>query len=52
MNEFIFGPQTLLRFHEGPLGFCIDSYLELLREQGYAQQSAALQIRLVTDFSR
>lgn len=52
MNEFTFKPRTLLRFHEGPLGFCIDSYLALLKEQGYARHSAGLQLRLIADFSR
>jgi integrase/recombinase XerD len=52
MNKFVFGPQALLRLHEGPLGFCIDSYLELLHEQGFTHKSADLRIRLVADFSR
>jgi site-specific recombinase XerD len=52
MNKFFSIPQTILRMHEGPLGFCIDSYSGLLHERGYARQSARLQIRLVADFSR
>jgi site-specific recombinase XerD len=51
MNEFVFDPQTLLRLHEGPLGFCIDSYLELLQEEGYTRRSIEVPILLVADFS-
>ena len=52
MNGFAFTPRTLLRFHEGPLGLCIDSYLAPLHEQGYSRHSAGLQVRLIADFSR
>jgi site-specific recombinase XerD len=52
MKEFVFGPKTLSRLHEGALGLYIDPYLELLHEQGFAQESAEQQIRLVADFSR
>lgn len=36
----------------GPLGTHIDDYAAELRAEGYAQQSAELQIRLVADFSQ
>jgi site-specific recombinase XerD len=52
MNEYLFGPLTLSRLHQGPLGFCLDSYLRLLREQGYVQRTADQRARLVADFSR
>jgi site-specific recombinase XerD len=52
MDRFFSRPRTLLRMREGPLGFCIDSYAALLHELGYTRESARLQIRLVSDFSR
>lgn len=52
MNLFFKNPETLLRLHEGPLGKYIDCYAAELRAEGYAQQSAELQIRLVADFSQ
>src|SRR5262249_17241133 len=52
MNPFFKNAETLLRIHEGPLAKCIDDYAAELRAEGYAQQSAELQIRLVADFSR
>lgn len=52
MDKYLFGSLTLLRLHQGPLGFCIDSYLQLLREQGYVQRTADQRARLVADFSR
>jgi site-specific recombinase XerD len=52
MNQFFKNPETRLRLHEGPLGKYIDGYAAELRAEGYAQQSAELQIRLVADFSQ
>ena len=52
MNLFFKNPETLRRMHEGPLGKYMDEYAAELRAEGYAQQSAELQIRLVADFSR
>jgi len=52
MNPFFKNPETLLRIHEGPLGTYVDDYAAELHAEGYAQQSAELQIRLVADFSR
>lgn len=52
MNEYNFGSLTLSRLHQGPLSFCIDSYLQLLHEQGYVQRTADQRARLVADFSR
>lgn len=52
MNLFFKNPETLLRMHEGSLGKYIDCYAVELRAEGYAQQSAELQIRLVADFSQ
>src|SRR5208282_1650865 len=52
MSLFFKNPETLRRMHGGPLGAYIDDYAAELRAEGYAQQSAELQIRLVADFSR
>jgi integrase/recombinase XerD len=52
MNLFFKDPETLLRMREGPLGEYIDCYAAELCAEGYAQQSAEFQIRLVTDFSQ
>lgn len=52
MDEYHFGSLTLSRLHQGPLGFCIDSYLQILHEQGFVQRTADQRARLVADFSR
>ncbi len=52
MSLFFKNPETLRRMHGGPLGAYIDDYAAELRAEGYAQQSAELQIRLVADFSQ
>lgn len=52
MNVLFKNPETLLHMHEGPLGKYIDCYAAELRAEGYAQQSAEFQIRLVADFSQ
>ncbi len=50
--KIVFGHKTLSRLHEGPLGVCIDPYLELLNEQGYSHESAEEQVRIIVGFSR
>jgi site-specific recombinase XerD len=52
MNKIVLGPRTLSKLRKAPLGSYIDSYLELLTEQGFSQQSAEEQVRLITDFNR
>ena len=52
MNQFFKNPETRLRLREGPLGKYIDGYAAEVRAEGYAQQSAELQIRLVADFNQ
>ena len=52
MEQFFEKPQTLLRFHEGPLGPHIESFVKLLTDQGYAQRSVRSYLRLVADFTR
>src|SRR3972149_11967534 len=51
-RKIVFGHKTLSRLHEGPLGLCIDPYLELLNEQGYSHESAEEQVRVIVGFSR
>lgn len=51
MNVLLKNPETLQHMHEGPLGKYIDCYAAELCAEGYAQQSAEMQIRLVADFS-
>lgn len=45
-------PGTFWRKPEGPLVPYVDSFAELLREQGFGRGSTCMQIRLVFDFSR
>lgn len=45
-------PWSLSGIPEGPLVAYIDSFTELLSEQGYSQNSAHLQTRIVADFSQ
>jgi integrase/recombinase XerD len=50
-HHFFRDPQTVQRLHEGPLGPYIDAFAAEMHAEGYAHQSAELQIRLVADFS-
>jgi integrase/recombinase XerD len=52
MNAFFKDTKTIDRMEEGPLGCYILRYAEQLQTEGYARQSARIQIRLVADFSR
>jgi len=38
--KIVIGHRTLLRLHEGLLGLCTDSHLELLNEQGFSHEQA------------
>src|SRR5712691_4311260 len=51
MNVLFKNPETVQQMHEGSLDKYIDCYAAELRTEGYAQQSAETQIRLVADFS-
>lgn len=51
-NLFFTDPTTLERLKRGPMGPYIARYAGQLVAEGYARQSARLQIRLVADFSR
>jgi integrase/recombinase XerD len=50
-HHFFRDPRTVQRLHEGPLGPYIDAFAAEMHAEGYAQQTAELQIRLVADFS-
>jgi site-specific recombinase XerD len=52
MNHATKFPGTFFRKATGPLIPYVDSFVELLREQGYGKCSSCQQIRLVFDFSR
>jgi len=52
MKLFFTDVKAVEGMEEGPLGPYIVSYAEQLRAEGYARQSACLQLRLVSDFSR
>jgi site-specific recombinase XerD len=52
MNPFYPYPQTHQHIYAGPLGPIIDVYAALLHQRGYKRQSARVQIRLISDFSR
>jgi site-specific recombinase XerD len=52
MKKIVLSYGTLSRLHDGPLGLYTDTYLELLKEQGFSQRSAKEQVRLITSFSR
>jgi site-specific recombinase XerD len=51
-HHYVQDPQAVEHLHEGPLGPYIDAYAAELCAEGYAQQSAAVQVHLVRDFSR
>jgi site-specific recombinase XerD len=50
-HHFFRDPRTVQRLHEGPLGPYIDTFAAEMHAEGYRQESAELQIRLVADFS-
>ena len=50
--KIVFDHSALSRLHEGSLGLYIDSYLELLNEQGFSHESAEEQVRVIVGFSR
>ena len=44
-------PRSVQHLHAGPLGPYLDAFAAEMHAEGYAQQTAELQIRLVADFS-
>jgi integrase/recombinase XerD len=51
MNHLFSDPHALNRLRQKPLGPYLDSFAELLREQGYTRSSARLQIQMVAAFN-
>lgn len=51
MKQLFRDPRVLTRLREKPLGPYLDSFAELLREQGYTRSSARLQIQMVAAFN-
>jgi site-specific recombinase XerD len=50
-HHFFRDPRTVQRLHEGPLGPYLDAFAAEMHAEGYTQETAELQIRLVADFS-
>jgi hypothetical protein len=50
-HHFFRDPRTVQRLHEGPLGPYLEAFAAEMHAEGYAQETAELQIRLVADFS-
>jgi integrase/recombinase XerD len=51
MERFFNDPQILRQERQGPLGAYIDEFAQRLSEQGYSQQYACRQLRLVAELS-
>jgi hypothetical protein len=51
MERFFNDPQILRRERQGPLEAYIDEFAQQLSEQGYSQQYACRQLRLVAELS-
>ena len=52
IDQFFSQPKVLKRLHFGPLDSHIDSFAQILVEQGYKTSTAKHKIRIVADFSR
>ncbi len=52
VHHFFHDPRTIRRLHEGPLGEHIDALATQLQDQGYACESARMQLRVVAELSR
>jgi hypothetical protein len=52
VQHFFLDPRTIRRLQEGPLGAYIDGLAAQLQAQGYAWQSARVQLRIVAELSR
>ena len=52
MEELFVRPRALMRMREGPLGVCIDSFIDSLAAKGYSRDSRRRAAWLVGDFSR
>ena len=51
VEHFFIRSRTIRRFHDGPLGECIDRFAERLWERGYARVTARSKLWLVGDLS-
>ena len=49
MNPFFTNHPAFKRAYDGPLGAYVDLYATDLSKQGYSQQSARYQLRIITD---
>ncbi len=52
IDQLFSHPKVLKRLHFGPLGSHIDSFAQILMEQGYQTSTAKHEIRIVADLSR
>ena len=52
MEELFVRPRALMRMREGPLGACIDTFIDSLAAKGYSRDSRRRAAWLVGDFSR
>ena len=52
IDQFFSNPKVLKRLHSGPLGTHIDSFAQVLRVQGYQNNTAKYKIGLVGELSR
>lgn len=52
INHFFSNPKVLKLLHFGPLGPHIDSFAQILMEQGYKRSTAKQKIGIVSDLSR
>jgi len=52
MLEHLFSESVLERFHAGPLGPYLSTFISLLSEQGYTKYSIKTKVRLVAKFSQ
>ncbi len=52
MEELFVRPRALMRMREGPLGVCVDTFIDSLAAKGYSRDSRRRAAWLVGDFSR
>lgn len=52
MEDLFVRPRALMRMREGPLGVCIDTFIDSLAAKGYSRDSRRRAAWLVGDFSR
>jgi len=52
LKHFFSDTRTIDRLHEEPLGPHVDSFAEMLRDQGYTRSSSRLQLFMIADFNQ